>query len=535
MAFLAASTASTPGRTVTRNVLAMVTARGVVAAAGLVTLPFAYTHLGADAFGVWAVLNGVVAVVALADLGLPSVIIREVAATADPTPGLDDPASSDRAHRTRLALGVGLVWGVGLALTAAGTIALLWPWLSTLLRFGSNTRAARTSAMWLLTGLLMDGISLPWRGVLEGTQRLDLVARITGCTAILGASSVVAVLWAGGGLVALAMSVAAISVLRGAAMIVTARRHRPALSPTLSGASRDEIRALVGFGMRVQVTSASGAVNVELDRFILAGFFTPAIAGGFDLGSRVVALFRLVAVYVLVALFPMAVTRSAALGREWLDDFNVRATKYLTAFATVAASLLVASADPIVRLWLGEGNRWASSCIIILAPAYALNLAAGTTGILSRVEGRPGRETRYALLSSLLNLVLTWPLLRLLGPRGVPLATAVGIAVGTAYFLISYHRATDRDVRPLIRAIWPSAFAAAVSIGAAMVVGSHLPGWHGRVGAAVAIVARSALVIATSALAYVATGFLRAGDGARLREFFADRSAAAMAPTEARA
>ena len=131
--------------------------------------------------------------------------------------------------------------------------------------------------------------------------------------------------------------------------------------------------------------------------------------------------------------------------------------------------------------------------------------------------------------------MLTWPLLRLLGPRGVPLATGVGIAVGTVYFLVSYHRATNRDLRPLMRAIWPTGLAAALSISAAVLVGSRLPGWHGRLGAGVTILTRSALVIAASAAAYVATGFLRAGDAARVRALFANRSPATLATTEARA
>jgi len=87
-------------RGVAGNVIALVGARGVAAFAGLVSVPVVLNRLGPTAFGVWTVLGGMAAIATLADLGLGSAIVREVASgTADPTT-LD---------RTRLALGLGLV------------------------------------------------------------------------------------------------------------------------------------------------------------------------------------------------------------------------------------------------------------------------------------------------------------------------------------------------------------------------------------------------------------------------------------------
>jgi len=508
-----------PARTVTRNVASMVGARGVTALAGLVSLPVIYARLGADEFGVWAVLSGLATIVALADLGLGSAVVRQVATSRHG--GVHDAAAL---RRTQVVLGLGVLWGAVLAVVGAIAVQATWPWLSDLLNFGRHSTEARWTAMCLMLGVLVDGLALPWRGVLEGTQRYDTLARVTAATAVLGALLATGAVLAGGGLVALAIAAAATSTVRAGWTIAVARRREPPLSPMLTGLRHEDIRDVAGYGLRVQVTSVSGAVGLELDRFILAASFSPAVAGGFELGARVVNLCRLAPVYALVALFPMAVSRTAELGPDWLDHFNVTVTKYLTAVAAIGAAVLVACADPLIRLWLGEPNRSATACITILAPAYAFNLAAGATGILSRVEGRPGRETSYAVLSVIVNLSLTWPLLHVLGPKGVPLATAIGVVVGTAHFLVSYHRATNRSVRPIVRAIWPSLVAAVVATGAGLLVRALLPAANGRLDAIVVASCCTVAAVAAAVIVLAITGFVASEDAARIRGMFGQRT-----------
>ncbi|MGX7671276.1 lipopolysaccharide biosynthesis protein [Plantactinospora sp. DSM 117369] len=502
-----ASAASTAGRRLTRNSASLIAARIVMAVAGLASLPVLYDQLGAARFGVWALLGGLVAIVALVDLGLGSALVRQVAG-----------ALSDTLHRSaRLALGVGLVWGLVLWLVASAGTLVGWPWLARLLQLNELADEARQAALTLLLGLLCDGVALPWRAVLEGTQRYTALAWAGGGTAVLGAALAVLVVRLGGGLLALAVSAAATSALRAALVIAAARRWRPRLRPTLRGARSDELRQLLRYGLRVQVTGAAGAANLELDRFVLSGTAGPTVAGGFELGSRLLNMLRLPPAIVLLTIFPMAVTRAATEGPAWLDRFHLTATKWLTAFAAVSSALLVVSADPLVRLWLGRPVWWATVSIAVLAPSYALNLLSGATAIVLRVEGRPGQETGYALLSVLLNLALTWPLLHLLGPAGVPLATSIGITVGTAYFVGRFHRTSGRPIGPVLRAVRPSLAAGALAGLAGGFAARVLPDGPGRLDAGLAVLTRSGVVVLLAASVLLGTGFLDRDDRARLR------------------
>lgn len=510
-----------------RNLVALVAARAAAAVCGLVSLPIVYDRLGPHDFGIWAVLSGIVALVAIADLGLSSLTIRQVAANH----AVD--ADDGDLVRTNAVLGIALLWGVLLALGGMGLVLVGWSWIADVLRFEGATDAGRSAALLLLAGLLADGVAQPWRAVLEGSQRYPALATITGTTAVGSAVLTIVAVRAGGGLVSLAVVVAGVALVRGALTVVAARRAAAAFTPRTTGIGRADVRAAASYGLPVQMTNVTGAVNLDLDRMILSATAGPTVAGGFELGSRVVNLVRIVPVYGLVVLFPMAVTRAADLGASWLDRFNVVVTRAFAVVGAIGTAALVAGAGPLVQLWLGEPNRDATRCIQVVAPAYAFNLAAGATGILSRVEGHPGRETGYAVLTAVANVALTWPLYRAFGPIGIPLATAVAVVFGTAYFLVSYHRATDRPLGPVVRAVVAPVVAGVIATGVGLAAVALLPVPRGRPEAAAIAAAAVAAAATTALIIVVATGALRRDDLTRLRAWARTEAGGAAVATAA--
>jgi O-antigen/teichoic acid export membrane protein len=493
------------GRTVARNVSGLLGARGAVALAGLITLPVLYRHLTPTELGGWILLTGLTTVVGIADLGLGSATVRAVAADLD-----------GERKQTRIVLALALIWPMAVAAASMLVLLLVWSPLASLLNLGDAAATGRAAALLLLLGLLVDGVSLPWRGILEGTQRYPVLAAVNGGTALLGACLTIAAAVSGGGLVELAWCSVAGSVLRTVLLVGVARVLVPVFSPSLAGAQREDIRAATRYGLRVQVTTATGAVNLELDRYILAGFFGAAVAGGFELGGRLVNLFRLLPAFALLTLFPMAVSQTERHGPEWLRNFNLQVTRYLTMFAATGAAAMVVCAEPLVRAWLGGPNAWAAANVAILAPAYAFNLAAGGTAIATRVEGRPGRETSYALLSAGLNLALTWPLLRLLGPHGVPIATAIGVLVGTCQFLVHYHRSTGQPLAPMAQVLARPLAAAGMAAAAGWWLAPQLPDGLGRSGALLAVACRGSVVLLVAVAILLALGSITADDRQRL-------------------
>ena len=100
-----------------------------------------------------------------------------------------------------------------------------------------------------------------------------------------------------------------------------------------------------------------------------------------------------------------------------------------------------------VPVWLG--NRYVLSGVVatILIAGYTVHV--GLTGVrtcYARAVGRPGLETRYALVWMVGNAVFSIPLALVAGVVGVVTATAVTAVIASVYFVVlSTHRAASCD------------------------------------------------------------------------------------------
>ncbi|WP_309112524.1 oligosaccharide flippase family protein [Saccharothrix sp.] len=484
---------------VVRNSGFLFAGTAVTAVTSLVSVPVVYDRLGEQAYGVWAVLTGLVAVVALADMGLGAVQVREVALTA---------GGGDH-RRARAVLALGWLGGAGVGALALAATAVCWSGVAWVFELGRLADEAFGAVSLMLLGLLVDSTSMPWRAVLEGRQHYGPVGVIIGVTAVLGTGLTVLAALRGGGLVWLGASVAATSVVRSALLVGAARRCVPELSPRLGEVRWSDLTAVASFGIRVQASNAGAVVNNQADRLVLGGFFDLRTVAEFDIGSRLVNTLRMLPSFVLTAFFPAAATMAGAEETHRLDRLYVAMTRYLAAFAAIGAAALVVAADPLVRLWLGRPAPIAAATIMVLAPGYAVTMAAGAAAMLTRAEGCPGRETRSTVLAAVLNVALTIPLMLLMGPMGVPLATTLALSLVTAYFVLHFHRSSRRPIAPVVRVFWPPVVAAVVAGGVTWLLRSDLPDGPGRAAAGAAVACRCGLTLSVAAVVLAALGFFR--------------------------
>ncbi|WP_324268471.1 lipopolysaccharide biosynthesis protein, partial [Saccharopolyspora mangrovi] len=465
--------------------------------ASLVSVPVLYDQLGERSYGVWALLTGLVAAGALVDMGLGAVQVREVALAA---------AGGDRRH-ARAVLALGLVIGAGLGVLAIAITAVCWPVLASMFDLRSVADQARGAVLLMLVGFLLDSMAMPWRAMLEGNQHYGPVGLIAGGTGILGAALVVLAALFGDGLEWLGASVAVTSMVRAALLVTIARRRVPALTPRIRSVGWFDLTTAASYGIRVQASNSGAVVNNQTDRLVLAAFFDLHTVAGFDLGSRLVNPLRMLPSFVLTALFPVATTMAGDGARQRLDRLYLVLTGYLAAFGGIGAAALVVSADPLVRLWLGQPVPAAATTIMVLAPGLAVTMAASAAAIVTRAEGYPGRETRCTVLAALLNVALTLPLMLVVGPHGVPLATTLALSLITAYFFVYFHRSSGRPLAPLLRVLWPPALAAIVAGVFTWLLQPALPDGPGRVAAGLAVLCRGGLTFVVAAIVLAALGF----------------------------
>jgi O-antigen/teichoic acid export membrane protein/glycosyltransferase involved in cell wall biosynthesis len=462
--------------------------------ATLITAPILVSRLGLSAFGVWTVLSGAAAVGQYADGGLGSMLLRETSRAH---------SSIEALRRARGALVLAFIAPTALCVALAAGVLAAWPAITSALHLGSMSAPARDAALLLVAALALDGWGSAGRAALEGTGHIPKVVAITSSTGALSALLGVLVVLDGHGLGGLGVAALVAAGLRTVALLALARRAVPDLGPSIAALRREDLRPLLRYGAAVQLTQASGAVNVETDRLVAGGVAGVATAGALDLGLRVGNVLSLIPSSLLYGLFPALSRLAARDDRRALDVLYVRTSRYVAVSALVPCAVVMACAPEIIVLWLGRPVSFAASSLMVLCPGIAMASLSGVATAICRAEGVPAREAWFAVTSALLNVMLTVVLAPMLGAIGIPLATSLATIVAVVGFLWKFHRATDRSSALLVDALAaPAAAAVAAGAAALLAVGWLAPDVTNRLTAGAHVVVAAAAGLAAASLVY---------------------------------
>jgi O-antigen/teichoic acid export membrane protein len=290
------------------------------------------------------------------------------------------------------------------------------------------------------------------------------------------------------------------------------------MTPRLRDIRRSDVADATGYGLRVQAVEVGYLVNTQADRLFLGGFFGPAVVAGFEPGSKLITLLRTPVTVVMAAVFPAVVDFVRQHTVDRLFRVYLVMTRYLASFSAVTVAVVVATADPLVRLWLGHAVPLATDTIALLAVGHGFNVAAGAAAVVTMTDGRPGLLARYAVAGTVLNLVLTVPLLWIFGPPGVPLATTVSLLASTLYLFAQFHRYLSRPFSPLVRVLSVPVLASVIGATGTWFAAGYLPDGPSRLGAGAAIVCRGGVAAVLTVAVLGLFGFVSARDRARLRQ-----------------
>lgn len=209
-------------------------------------------------------------------------------------------------------------------------------------------------------------------------------------------------------------------------------------------------RRITSFGLRGQVGSLLGLLNLRLDFALLGALAGPAVLGSYAVASKYAELLRLPGLAVTYVLYPRFARTGAAAAARRTAALLPRAA----AGNALAALVLAAAAGTVLPLLYGPQFQAA------LLPAYILlgGLAGeGVAGLVTAYlygDGRPGLNS----VAMGVGLVLTGVLDLLLIPRhgavGAAIASAAAYAVTTVALLGCF--AWLRRSRPVLAAPEPA-------------------------------------------------------------------------------
>jgi O-antigen/teichoic acid export membrane protein len=429
--------------------------------------PFILHRLGDTQFGLLALVGSILGQGELFDFGIRAALTKYVA----------EHHSQRDFERARhlIATSLWMYCALGLlALLLAAILAPLFPYLFNLPL--SDQTTARDVV--LLTGIQI-GLALPGAApaaVLWGLHKYGQVNALIMLSTVLSAGITIAILLAGGGLVAMVAAGIPLTIGMLALGMHLLKRAAPELLPNIRDGRRELVRSVLTFSGATFVIEAAYSLQGRTNEIVIGAFLPISAVTPYSVARRLSNVPQMVAEQTVGSFLPLASELQAEGSMDRLRLLYLVGSRITLAVCVSLAGVLIALAGPILALWLGAEYSRYSPIVIILTLASVANVSHWPGGsILQGIARHHGLATAY-ICAAVANLGLAALLVRPYGVFGVAVATLISSAALSLCYIWPYvARVLSVPLRDLLKqvflpALLPIVPMIAVVYGAGLVV-----------------------------------------------------------------
>jgi len=434
-------------------------------AVGVLTIPYIVRGLGTAQYGILSIATMLLGYFNIFDLGLSRATVKFVAENLDP----------ENLHKVPALIWTSLSLLVGLGIVGGVVAALFVPISVThLFKMPAELAGEARIALFVLCAsmpVMLGNNAL--RGVLEATQRFDLVNYVKVPSSVLfylAAALAIPFGWHVAAIVSLLVAIRLISTL---AYLFLCFRTIPGLGSRFR-VSRASLGPLATFGGWVMVTNITGPVFGYLERFMIASLLSVSMLTFYSAPYELVSKLLIFPMSVVPSLFPYFSYHGSRKSSE-VSDVTSRTLKYLFLVLTPPAAVFIFFAKDIMHLWLGPQFALESTLVLQLTTlVFFLNAFAFVPFTSVQALGRPDLKAILDLAAIPVYSAAAWWLIKHQGINGAALAKLLLAAFDCAVLYIFASKLKAFSLRdcisgPLFRAILVSGGLLALVLGVASI------------------------------------------------------------------
>jgi len=408
----------------------------------LIVTRYMVEELGIGIFGLWSALTIIINFQGLLDLGISAPLIKYVSQYS---------AEGDSDH-VNVALATAMVfYFVVSALFAVVMIAASGFVMIHLFHASAGNVSLRDMYVAVVIGFSTSLVFSVLQGLIIGIQRTDVQARLILLYNMLNAGGTVVVILLGWGLTGLAINWIAYVLITIVGNWLAAKRLYPAmrLNPFLF--QRSELKRILTFSTKIQVSVIAIFLNQQVDRVLISYALGPASLGFYQLAQKATQQLQGFSSALTNTVLPAVSEMSTSGQWDRVRSLYVRATRYqaMTVFPLTAG--LAGLSFPIMQAWLGPGFGLAAVTMIMLLASYAVYLPNGATVAALNGIGRPDVRMRGDIILVIVHIPLAALLIWRYGYFGTVAATSSLLVVSRLYIFIAGGRQLETPLRDLLR------------------------------------------------------------------------------------
>lgn len=431
------------GVKVRRNVIYNAARSIILAPLPFFIIPFFLKKLGSAGYGTWAVFLALNGMTSLADFGLVTSISRHVAQYY----ALKDVRALGQLIST------GILLYLGIACTAAG---ILWAaarvMVSSLFR-NSPVPSPELMVLWkyLIVLVFANILTLLFSSIILGLQRMDVSTWMNTLNTLLSAGLSVIFLGRGMGLKGILLGYAVAAWTVTIAYAYATHRLLPDVRVSLGACRLNMAREILGFSAKAYVTQVAVAIHNQIEKFYLARFVGVVPVGWYDVSSDLALKLRGIPSLVLAPIMPAASELDARNDHGRLMNLYARAHKYLAFIGIPLVVYTVFVSKQFVDLWLGPSLQIIAIPLSVLLITNFVNLTTGPGFLILMGKGNLLPGLHSAVVGLVLNLTISFVLIRAYGFRGAIIGTSISLCAASVFFLLEFQRKMKSSFVSLIR------------------------------------------------------------------------------------
>jgi O-antigen/teichoic acid export membrane protein len=392
--------------------------------------PYLIRTLGDARYGVWCVVEAILAYFTLFDLGIAACLVRFVAKYH---------ATDGRTELNKIVSACLAVFTIAAACVLAlggALVPLVAPGLER--KLGEHGDVAP----FMLLMLANLAVTLPlsvFPTILDGLQRFAAKSAVR--LAFLGVrvGGIVYAMETAPGLWSLAVVFTVTNLLEHAVMALLAFRFLPGLRLSRRLVDRATLKEVRGYSIDAFLAMLAGRITVQTGAIVVGGFLTAAAAAHYALAARLVDMAKNLLRSATTTLTPAVSEREATGDLAGVRSVLLNGTRWVLYLVLPIHLGLLFFGRPFLARWIG-GPQYADWCFPVVAILSATLTIGVAQSVASRIlygMGKLRLFARLALAEAVLNLALCFALVGPFGLVGVAVAVAVPNVL-FCLFAISY-------------------------------------------------------------------------------------------------
>lgn len=404
----------------------------------LLLTPYILHKLGVQVFAVWSLVFVVANYLGVLDFGIRTSFAKYIA---------EYHTRKDQ-DSINAVINCGIIFYLAFSLFIIGLAMILRGPIISLLKIPSPIHE---ESMFAILGMVLilsfNNIFIIFEAVLVGLQRMDVQNKIMIFASVFNVVGTFFFLEKGFGIRGLVINYGIVSFVILLLNIYFSYRLLPQIRIGLSWVDKKIFKILFNYGIKMQICNFADIIHLQADKIILSHFLGLNFVTFYELGQKAANGIRTLPILLLTALVPAVSELEASNNKEKLRELYERGSKYISLMVFPLILLSITIAPDLINLWVGDKFPLAVLSFQILVIGYVINVLTGMGSSVVRGIGKPEYETRYAVLTLVMQLVLSLTLVQLLGYKGVLVSVLITTVVAALYFLLTFHRLFKIDFK----------------------------------------------------------------------------------------